>query len=37
MYLNAWFLGSVSADVNGINGTSVDDLFLYLSMWFAGC
>jgi hypothetical protein len=35
-FLNAWFVGSPSADVNG-GGLSVQDIFDYLNLWFAGC
>jgi hypothetical protein len=35
-FLNAWFAGSASADVNG-GGLAVQDIFDFLSVWFAGC
>jgi hypothetical protein len=35
-YLNAWFNGSPSADVNG-GGLQVQDIFDFLNMWFQGC
>jgi hypothetical protein len=35
-FLNAWFSGDPSADVNG-GGLSVQDVFDYLNLWFAGC
>jgi hypothetical protein len=35
-FLNAWFAGTLSADVNG-GGLSVQDIFDFLNMWFAGC
>ncbi len=36
-YLNAWFAGSPSADVDGTPGLQVSDIFAFLNAWFAGC
>lgn len=35
-YLNAWFAGSASANING-GILSVQDIFDFLAAWFAGC
>ncbi len=35
-FLNAWFAGSASADING-GGLAVQDIFDYLNAWFSGC
>jgi hypothetical protein len=35
-FLNAWFAGAASADVNG-GGLAVSDIFDFLNAWFAGC
>ena len=37
LYLNAWFTGDASADMDDQNGVAIDDLFLFLSAWFVGC
>ena len=36
-FLNAWFAGSVGADVNGVNGVNVQDIFDFLAYWFTPC
>jgi hypothetical protein len=35
-FLNAWFAGDLSADING-GGLAVSDIFAFLNAWFAGC
>ncbi len=35
-FLNAWFAGLPSADVDG-GGLDVQDIFTFLNTWFAGC
>lgn len=35
-FLNAWFQGDPSADING-GGLGVQDIFDFLTLWFAGC
>jgi hypothetical protein len=35
-YLNAWFSGNASADING-GGLAVQDIFDFLNIWFSGC
>lgn len=35
-YLNAWFAGSPSTDIDG-GGLGVSDIFAFLNAWFAGC
>lgn len=36
-YLNAWFSGSTSSDIDGASGVTVQDIFAFLNAWFAGC
>lgn len=36
-YLNAWFVGIISADVNNSGSITVQDVFDFLNIWFAGC
>jgi hypothetical protein len=35
-YLNAWFAGDPSTDIDGA-GLAVSDIFAFLNAWFAGC
>jgi hypothetical protein len=35
-FLNAWFAGSPTADIDG-GGLAVSDIFAFLNAWFAGC
>ena len=36
-YLDAWFAGGASADVNFDKAVGVSDLFDFLDAWFVGC
>ncbi len=36
-YINAWFAGDRSADVNYSGGLESQDIFDFLNLWFAGC
>jgi hypothetical protein len=35
-FLNAWFAGAATSDING-GGLAVQDIFDFLNAWFAGC
>jgi hypothetical protein len=37
MFLNAWFAGDPTTDVDGAIGLGVNDIFFFLNAWFAGC
>jgi hypothetical protein len=35
-FLNAWFAGDPSADIDG-GGLAVSDIFTFITLWFSGC